>query len=122
MSANSITTSMWCSTRRTVMPQSRISPIRSINRSTSAGVIPAADVADHRQATPDLEVLKGPGHTHPGPLVGLLLADVGAPQEDAARRRPVEPRDAVDQRGLARAVGADHRVDGPPLHRDVDVV
>src|SRR5690606_16066603 len=52
--------------------------------------------------------LKGAGKAQSGARRRPQPGDVLAPEADSALLRPVEAGDAVEQRGLAGAVGADH--------------
>ena len=64
-------------------------------------------VGQHRGVLEQLYVLKGAGDAEPGDLVRRDLGDVAALEEQLARGRVVEPRDQVEDRRLAGAVGAD---------------
>jgi hypothetical protein len=69
-----------------------------------------------------LDVLEGAGDAELGDVVGRLLRDVLVLEEDAARGRPVDPRDQVEDRALAGAVGADDREDLTFLDRERDCI
>src|SRR4030095_2023064 len=75
----------------------------------------AADVLEHRDLRKDVGDLKRLGDPEPVDLLGLEPADIPAAEPDAARGWHVEPRDHVEERGLAGAVGSDHREDLPGL-------
>ena len=55
------------------------------------------------------EVLEGAADAEPGPRVGIERGDILPAIEQLAFGRPVAARNAVDDRGLAGAVGADDR-------------
>src|SRR5204863_3707558 len=59
--------------------------------------------------------LERPAHASPRDLPGPEPLDGRAVEQDAARVEVLHARDAVEQRGLARAVGADETVDAPGL-------
>ena len=64
-------------------------------------------VGQHGRILEQLDVLEGAGDAELGDLVRRHLGDVAALEEQLARGRVVEPRDQVEDRGLAGAVGAD---------------
>src|SRR5512143_3663728 len=68
------------------------------------------------------DVLEGPGDAQVGHLVRLHSGDLAILEVDRAALRLVDARDAVEDRGLPGAVGADDRVDAPLLHVDRDPV
>jgi hypothetical protein len=82
-------------------------------------------VVEHGEVFEQLDVLEGPGQAGPGDAVRLQPGQVAAVEADAALLGPVQARQAVEQRGLAGAVGADdgeqlarpdleaHRAEGP---------
>src|SRR5207247_7608993 len=57
-----------------------------------------------------------------GDLPGLEAVDPLAAKAHAAGVEALDPGDAVEERRLARAVGADEAVDAPGLERERDVV
>jgi hypothetical protein len=78
------------------------------------------DVVEHRHAAKQRDVLEAAPQAHAGALRRGNARDVLALEPDAAARGPVEARDGVEQRGLARAVGPDHGGDGARLHIKAD--
>ncbi len=70
---------------------------------------PDHDVVEHAHVLEQREVLEGAADAEPGPGVGIERGDVLPAIEQLAFGRPVAARDAVDDRGLAGAVGADDR-------------
>ena len=54
--------------------------------------------------------------------VARIFVDVEAPDAGMARRLVDQPRQDVDQRGLARAIGAEQPEDQPPLDIEADIV
>src|SRR6185369_13582502 len=52
----------------------------------------------------------------------LLARDVLALEQDRARGRREELGEEIEERGLARAVGPDQRMDGAAAHREAHVV
>ena len=65
-------------------------------------------IADAEPAE-ELRYLIGPAQAAPDPLMHRQRGDVLAEEADAAGRRQEIAGDGVEQRGLARAVGADDR-------------
>ena len=76
------------------------------------------DVLPRGQAPERLEPLERAADPEPGPLMGLAARDVATVELDPARVRPEQPGDDVEQRRLARPVGADQPGDVTDL--DVD--
>ena len=83
-------------------------------------------VLEHGHAGKQADVLEGAGHPR---LLADLVAQhaleqilLVAAQGEPADRRLVEAGDAVEDRGLARAVGADDRGDGTRAGGEGDVV
>jgi hypothetical protein len=70
---------------------------------------PDHDVVEHAHMMKQREVLEGAADAEPGPRVGIERGDVLPAIEQLPFGRPVAARDAVDDRGLAGAVGADDR-------------
>jgi hypothetical protein len=75
----------------------------------------------HAHAAEQARALEGPPQPHPGELVGRAPHRVLAEELDLAGRRPVDAADDVEQRGLARAVRPDHRMDGALADVEIDV-
>jgi hypothetical protein len=71
-------------------------------------------VVEHGEVLEQLDVLEGAGHAGAGDAVGLEPDEVAAGEADGALLGPVQARQAVEQRRLAGAVGAD---DGQQLVR-----
>jgi hypothetical protein len=72
----------------------------------------AADqqVFEHAQVAEQAEVLEHPRDAVARDVVRLLADQLAALEQDRADLRAVHRRDAVEERGLARAVRADHRL------------
>ena len=70
----------------------------------------------------DADHLKRPAHAAPGDLIGLEPVDPRVIEQDASPVTPLDSRDAVEQRCLARAVRADQPIDAPGLERERDAV
>ena len=70
---------------------------------------PDHDVVEHAHMMKQREVLEGAADAEPGPRVRIERGDILPAIEQLAFGRPVAARDAVDDRGLAGAVGADDR-------------
>ena len=77
-------------------------------------------VGEHGGVLEQLDVLEGAGDAEPCDVVGRLLGDVLVLEEDLARGRRIDPRDQVEDRALAGAVGPDDREDLAFLHRKTD--
>ena len=73
-------------------------------------------VLEHGQAREDVGALEGARQAEPADRVRRPPGDVAAAEIDAAGVRDQVPGDHVEQRGLARAVGADDRRDLAGLH------
>ena len=86
------------------------------------GVTMPADqqIAQHGRVLEQFDVLERAGDAEAGDLVRRLLGDVLVIEEDLARRRRVDPRDQVEDRALAGAIGADDREDLALLHGEAD--
>ena len=78
------------------------------------------EIAQHGRILEQFDVLEGAGDAEAGNVVGRLLGDVLILEEDLARGRRIDPRDQVEDRTLAGAVGADDREDLALLHREAD--
>ena len=74
------------------------------------------DVVEHGHAAKQRDVLEAAAQAQLGALRRMHLADVLAFEQDAALGGAVEARDGVEQRGLARAIRADHGGDGAGLN------
>ncbi len=70
---------------------------------------PDHDVVEHAHVLEQRQVLEGAADAEPGPGVGIERGDVLPAIEQLAFGRPVAARNAIDDRGLAGAVGADDR-------------
>ena len=80
------------------------------------------DALERGHAMEQLDVLKGPGHAQGGDLVRFPALD-GMPQEgDGPAADRQGPGNEVEERGFARTVGADHRLDTALVHLEADVV
>jgi hypothetical protein len=77
-------------------------------------------IAQHGRILEQFDVLEGAGDAEFGDAEGRLLGDVLILEIDLARGRAVDPRDQVEDRTLAGAVGADDREDLALLHREAD--
>ena len=80
------------------------------------------DVVEGAHAPEQGDVLERPGEAEPRDLEGLEMGPVLPLEQDAPARRPVEPADHVQHRGLAGAVRPDDREHLPGMHREADVV
>ena len=69
------------------------------------------DVVQHRHAAKQRHVLEGARQAQGGATVGADAGEIAPLQQHAPALGPVEARQGVEQAGLARAVGADHRRD-----------
>ena len=74
----------------------------------------------HRAEQPD--VLKRTSQSGGRALMRRHVGDVGAVEDDPARRRLVEAGEHVQRRGLAGAVRPDQRVDAAAPNRDIDAI
>ena len=79
-------------------------------------------VGEHGRILEQFDVLEGAGDAELGDAEGRLLGDVLILEINPARGRAVDPRDQVEDRTLAGAVGADDREDLALLHREADGV
>jgi hypothetical protein len=79
-----------------------------------------AEVLEHGHARERLRDLEAPHDAEPRPLVRRELGDVAALEQDPAAVRRQGARHAIDERGLAGAVGADETqpIARPDLNRD----
>src|SRR5215467_9810693 len=68
---------------------------------------PRHDVVEHAHALEEGHVLEGARDAEAGHVEGLELGAVSSLEDDAALLRMVEATDDVEERGLARPVGAD---------------
>ena len=75
---------------------------------------PEHQVVEHGQVLEEGDVLEGAGQAHGGDPVGTPAEDVLPQQLDRALLGPVDPRQHVEERRLAGAVGSD---DGEQLAR-----
>src|SRR6185503_16354842 len=66
-------------------------------------------VLAHREVAEEADVLERPGDAEPGARVRGKQGDRPAAETHLARRRPVEPRDDVEDGSLPGAVRADDR-------------
>ena len=64
-------------------------------------------VVQHRQVVEQLNVLEHARHTESSDVLGRLAEEFLPPEEDAALLRVVDTRNAIEDRCLARSVGAD---------------
>src|SRR5262249_45485866 len=76
----------------------------------------------HRHAGEQLESLEGPPEAETRPLEHGQVADVVTAEEHHALFRPQHAEQAVEERGLARAVGTDQADELALGHREVDAV
>ena len=67
------------------------------------------DVVEHTHMVEEGEVLEGAADAQPGAVARSMPGDVAILEDDPPALRPVAAGDAVDDRGLARAVRADDR-------------
>ena len=82
-----------------------------------AAVAADLDVVEHAHAVEQRHVLEGAADAELGDGVARLGQDRAALEQDVARVGDVEPREAVEERGLAGAVGADQAGDLRPARR-----
>src|SRR5512141_3131291 len=85
-------------------------------------VAPQHQVVEDGHVVEEGDVLEGAGDPQVGHPVRLHPGDLPVLEVDRAALRLVDARDAVEDRGLPGAVGADDRVDAPLLHVDRDSV
>ena len=69
-----------------------------------------------------IDVLECPRHAHADHLVRLFAVHAGIAVKDAARLVFLKSAHDIEQRGLARAIGADEPDDLAPLHVNRDIV
>jgi hypothetical protein len=81
-----------------------------------------AQVFLHGQPRPHSASLRHERYTSAGDLVGPRPRQVSAAQDDAPGGRPHQSHDRHDQRGLARAVAAQHGQRLAALDVEVDAV
>jgi hypothetical protein len=74
------------------------------------------DVVEHREVGKQGDVLEGAANADLGDPVRRPVQDAAALHQDVAAGRLVEPRQAVEQRGLAGAVGPDQPEDLALVH------
>src|SRR5207237_2541394 len=79
-------------------------------------------VLQRRQLREDADDLEGAPDAAAGDLPGFEAVDPPAAEAHAAGIEPLDTGDAVEERRLARAVGADEAVDAPGLQRQGDVI
>ena len=75
-----------------------------------------ADIVEHRKIGKQRDVLEGAADADLGDLVRRARQDAGAFHQDVAGRRLIEPRETVEQRGLAGAVRSDQAEDRALVH------
>ena len=80
------------------------------------------EVVPHRHAGEQLEALERAAEAEAGPLVDGQVADVLPGEADRALFGPEHAEQAVEERGLARAVGTDEADELALGHREVDAV
>jgi hypothetical protein len=78
------------------------------------------DVLEHRHGREQREVLEGPADTEPGDAMAGQAEDGPALEQDVAVVGRVEAAEAIEERGLAGAVGPDESHDLPGLHLEGD--
>lgn len=74
---------------------------------TRLAVLGDEQVFQRRHALEQTHVLEGAHHAVVGDVMAALARNALAVQHDVAARRLVETTDAIEHRGLARAIGAD---------------
>src|SRR5262249_60014210 len=94
---------------------------RRARRAAAAEHRADGDIVAHRQLLERLDDLERPRDAHAADLVAGRARDVAPLEEDPARRRLVEPGDAVHERRLAGAVRPDDADDLATLHGEVDL-
>ena len=94
---------------------------RGAEAAAGAGVAPHHHVLERAHAPEEPHLLEGAGDAGTGHAIGAPAGDVPALEGHAARARRQQPGDHVEERGLARAVRADDRVNAPRLHGQVHV-
>jgi hypothetical protein len=93
---------------------------RADEASPGAPVPRDPDVLAHGEVAEEADVLECPGDAEAGARVGRERGDRAPAETHLAGRRPVEPRDDVEDGGLASAVRADDREDLAGAHRQRD--
>src|SRR5262249_30206592 len=83
---------------------------------------PYGSVFSHRHGCERFDHLECAAHPEPRNPVRWLAGDRVAIERDAPGVRPVDAADAVEQRGLAGAVGPDHAKDLAFAHVEADLV
>jgi len=78
-------------------------------------------VVQHAHAAEQPDVLEGPGHAQAGNGGRGFAGDVLAEEPDRSRRGPGQAREHVEERSLARAVGADEAEDLAFLHLEAHI-
>src|SRR3990172_8361637 len=86
--------------------------MRGDRRGGRGGVLTHEDVFEGGHVAEQADVLVGAGDPEPGDSIRGVPVQEAIFQEDLASVDAVEPRDAVEERGLSGAVGADDAVDG----------
>src|SRR5207237_1337315 len=114
-----ITSDMSCSMRTTVMPSRRILRMMPSSSTFSVGFMPAAGSSNSTRCGVGAS---GPAISARGDHMRAQAHHRTAVDVDPARLRPLDAGDAVEQRGLAAAVGADDAEDLTPSHLEGDVV
>ena len=79
-------------------------------------------VLARRQRAEELEALEGPGDPQASPVMWARVGDVHAVEHQPPPDRRLQPRDHVEERGLARPVRADQAVHGAGADLDGDVL
>ncbi len=92
-----------------------------MERRAQAALQAEAHVLGERQVREHGRYLKRADHPAPGDLRRRLAGDVRAIEGDGAGRGFEELGQQVEAGGLARAVGADQRMDGTAAHRQVHI-
>ena len=81
-------------------------------------------VGDHQQGAANIhaaeksKILERARNASAGDLVWSMRGDFTASKRDGAGRRRIHAGDAIEERRLARAIGADHRCDGAGLRAE----
>src|ERR1700738_3540265 len=70
---------------------------------------PDHDIVEHAHMMKQRQALEGAADAEPRSRVRIECGDIPAAIEQLAFGRPVAARDAIDDRGLAGAVGTDNR-------------
>src|SRR5262249_56002460 len=69
------------------------------------------EIVERAHVPEELHVLEGARDAEAGDLVRAKMREIAVAKSDGPAHRPVEAGDAVEDRRLARAVGADQPVD-----------